>query len=57
MPLAGSCSAALSAACHDSSGDLEVSLKPIQWRAVPNSDDGPGNFCFTSRAVEPPVVG
>lgn len=58
MPLVGSCSAAISAACHDSGKDCEVSIKPVQWGAVPNSGEADvGHCCFTSGHVERPVAG
>ncbi|RMJ27653.1 hypothetical protein PHISP_01505 [Aspergillus sp. HF37] len=34
MPLASSCSAAISAACHPPPGDSDASLKPVKWGEV-----------------------
>jgi hypothetical protein len=34
MPLAASCSAAISAACHPPPEDVDASVKPVQWGAV-----------------------
>jgi hypothetical protein len=34
MPLASSCSAAISAACHPPPGDSDASLKPVKWGVV-----------------------
>lgn len=58
MPIAGSCSLAISAACHRPSGDENAALLPVQWGAVSHeTDHGPGHCCFTSFEVEPPIVG
>ena len=54
MPLAGSCSAAISAACHRPVWDTDASLKSVKWGVV--KDEGGGEFghcCFTSGSVEP----
>ena len=56
MPLAGSCSAAISAACHRPEEDVDAALLPVSWGAV--RTDGPiGHCCFTSFEVSPPVEG
>jgi hypothetical protein len=34
MPLASSCSVAISAACHPPAGDVDAQLLPVQWGAV-----------------------
>lgn len=59
MPLAGSCSAAISAACHQPSDYYNAAGKPLLW-GVPESsetpssdvdsttDSGVGHCCFTS---------
>ncbi|KAF5851411.1 hypothetical protein GGP41_004179 [Bipolaris sorokiniana] len=63
MPLVGSNSAAISAACHPPSGDIYASQLPIQWGAVTHfgeMDGGGeefGHCCFTSLPVESPVDG
>ncbi|KAL6709804.1 hypothetical protein ACN47E_000589 [Coniothyrium glycines] len=63
MPLAGSCSAAISAACHPSFDDLDASLLPLQWGAVTHDKnersetEGVGHCCFTSLPVELPILG
>ncbi|PKY00531.1 hypothetical protein P168DRAFT_224540, partial [Aspergillus campestris IBT 28561] len=36
MPLASSCSAAISASCHPPPEDTEVSLKPVKWGEIIN---------------------
>lgn len=62
VPLAGSCSAAISAACHPPQGDLNQSLKPVMWGAVTKEDSETinidvGHCSFTSFEVEPPTRG
>lgn len=44
MPLASSCSAAISAACHRPEDDSAAHLLPVVWGKVPDSDQ----WCFTS---------
>jgi hypothetical protein len=58
-PLVGSCSAAISAACHAPSWDTHASTKPLQWGAVSNiaSPGGIGHCCFSSGLVSEPVSG
>lgn len=34
MPLAGSCSAAISAACHKSAGDVDAARKQVKWGVI-----------------------
>ncbi|KAL2066777.1 hypothetical protein VTL71DRAFT_2849 [Oculimacula yallundae] len=68
MPLVGSCSMAISAACHPVRGDLEVWTKPVQWGVTKDSTSGSGlgletkyngrdvgHCSFSSFEVEPPV--
>lgn len=59
IPTAGSCSAAISAACHPPPGDKEVATLPVQWGAVEllESSNGVGHCSFTSREVSMPVGG
>ena len=62
MPLAGSCSAAISAACHPPMADVNASLKRVKWGVVaernPNNPDNRVGHCsFTSFEVETPIVG
>ncbi|KAL3490613.1 hypothetical protein BJX62DRAFT_225746 [Aspergillus germanicus] len=59
MPLAGTCSAALSAACHPPENDSEASLKAVMWGevsrdegGVDSSSDGDGDE-ETRRSTEP----
>ena len=62
IPLVGSCSAAISAACHPPTTDVNASSKRVMWGAVAarnidDSDDRVGHCCFTSFEVETPIVG
>jgi len=62
MPLVGSCSAAISAACHRPEEDVHASMKPLVWGAVDKGRSGPvgsrvGHCSFTSFKVDPPVRG
>ena len=56
MPLAGSCSAAISAACHRPEDDVDAATKPVMWGVV-SSENGVGHCCFTSFEVSRPVQG
>ena len=56
MPLAGSCSAAISAACHRPNEDVDAAYKPVMWGAV-KSNGAVGHCCFTSFEVTKPVEG
>ena len=56
MPLAGSCSAAISAACHRPEEDVDAATKPVMWGVV-SSENGVGHCCFTSFEVSRPVPG
>lgn len=56
MPLACSCSAAISAACHRPEEDFDAAIKPVMWGVV-SYENGVGHCCFTSFEVTPPVHG
>ena len=56
MPLAGSCSAAISAACHRSSVDSDAALLPIMWGALERQNTV-GHCCFSSLDVSIPIEG
>lgn len=60
MPLVGSCSAAISAACHPPANGAD-SLKPVKWGVVSDTDgDGKqsiGHISFSSGEVLPPIPG
>lgn len=55
MPLAGSCSAAISAACHRPEWDYRASVSAVQWGVLPESENvhGIAHCCFTSGEVLP----
>ena len=59
MPLVGSCSAAISAACHPPREDVDAATLPVLWGAVsnPQGDGTVGHCCFTSLETSPPVEG
>ena len=64
MPLAGSCSAAISAACHPPDYDRDAAMKPVVWGVVGKgkfeSLDGEeefGHCAFSSSDVEEVVEG
>ncbi|KAJ9654101.1 hypothetical protein H2201_009048 [Coniosporium apollinis] len=61
MPIAGNNSAAISAACHPPADDVDASIVPVMWGAIPTPSaywkDGSGHCSFTSFWVESPVQG
>ncbi|CAI7678266.1 unnamed protein product [Penicillium pancosmium] len=58
MPVVGSCSLAISAACHPPKSDESPSIKPLLWGAVEHESNGkPGHCCLTSFEVEKPMGG
>lgn len=57
IPLVGSSSAALSAACHPPEEDVDASLLPVMWGEVNTEDSAVGHCCITSFAVLTPVEG
>lgn len=54
IPLAGSCSAAISAACHPLADDVDVALMPVQWGVV-GIERGVGHCALSGRYVSPPI--
>lgn len=56
MPLVGSCSAAISAACHKPTDDKDAARGPLMWGVI-ETEGQVGHCCFTSLQVEKPVVG
>jgi hypothetical protein len=56
IPVAGSCSAAISAACHLSEEFLHAAKKPLQWGVV-SEQNGVGHCSFSSGHVEQPKPG
>ena len=62
MPFAGSCSAAISAACHPPATDVDASRKRVMWGVVDKESfryrgKSVGHCSFTSFKVEAPTVG
>lgn len=62
LPLVGSCSAAISAACHPPCRDKDASVSKLRWGVVKDQgldgqNDGVGYCSFTSFEVEKPVKG
>ena len=53
IPLASSCSVAISAACHRPQWDEDAAFLPVQWGEVYGEGDHEvGHCCFTSEAVK-----
>ncbi len=59
IPLVGSCSAAIAAACHQPEWDTDASMKAVRWGVVPEMEDekGVGHCAFSSGVVEPLLEG
>ncbi|KAI9714164.1 MAG: hypothetical protein M1812_006492 [Candelaria pacifica] len=60
MQLAGSCSAAISAACHQPPDDDGAADLPVMWGKLPKDmmkEGQIGHCCFSSFSVEKPVPG
>lgn len=58
MPLAASCSAAISAACHCPAGDEFAALMPVQWGVTSEDKDKVKKCAFTTaRDVTAPLEG
>jgi hypothetical protein len=66
-PLVGSCSAAISAACHPAKEEGDISTRSIQWGVVRGAGETEGSWktkdkdfghcSFSSRGVAPPIPG
>lgn len=56
IPVVGSCSAAISAACHPPQNDLSAYLLPVKWGVVGQGEEV-GHCSFTSFEVTEPVDG
>lgn len=56
MPLAATCSGAISAACHPPLGDENAAVLPVQWGVV-RIKEGVGHCSFSSKLVTPPIPG
>ncbi|KAF2439612.1 hypothetical protein P171DRAFT_525453 [Karstenula rhodostoma CBS 690.94] len=59
MNVAGSCSAAMSAACHglDDVDGFEAARSKVQWGVVDVNEDGIGHCAFSTKEVKLPKVG
>ena len=58
MPLASTCSAAISAACHRPHADNEAHLLPVQWGVIDQDESGRDRCSFTTfREVALPTPG
>ena len=56
MPLAGNCSAVISAACHRLPEDVNAATRPVTWGVV-SEKDGVAHCAFSSLEVLPPLDG
>ena len=58
MPLVGSCSAAITAACHQPREDIDAATLPVRWGAVSGQEEAEvGHCCFTSFEISQPIEG
>ena len=59
MPVAGSCSVAIAAACHRPKDDVDAAYLPVGWGEVNKEDpeDEVYHCCFTSTEVRDLVPG
>jgi hypothetical protein len=61
MPLVGSCSLAISAACHPDQYDEDkgslLSEQKLQWGVVSTGEDGIGHCAFSGKEVTQPIKG
>lgn len=59
MPVAGSCSMAISAACHveEDGPNAAAAAKKLQWGVVSVGEDGVGHCAFSTKEVHAPVEG
>jgi hypothetical protein len=57
MPVAGSCSAAISAACHPVPYDKMAAVEPLQWGVTNEEGDEKGHCSFSSGKVGAPRKG
>jgi hypothetical protein len=55
MPLAGSCSAVISAACHPPRQEADAHLVPVQW-GVTGIEGGVGHCAVSGHYVSPPIT-
>ncbi|KAH9878106.1 hypothetical protein J1614_003323 [Plenodomus biglobosus] len=57
MPVAGSCSMAISAACHVEEDGPNAAAEKLQWGVVSVGEDGVGHCAFSTNEVRAPVEG
>ncbi|KAF2846178.1 hypothetical protein T440DRAFT_246501 [Plenodomus tracheiphilus IPT5] len=57
MPLAGSCSLAISAACHGEENEGNAAMEKLQWGVVSMGQDGVGHCAFSTKEVRGPAEG
>ena len=57
IPVAGSCSLAISAACHPPPDDVNASVLPVKWGVVRDDSDGMTHCTFTSQETHLPMAG
>jgi len=58
MPIVGSCSAAISAACHPPAEDTSAAFKSVKWGVVEEGiGDNAGHCTFSSFEVTKPIEG
>lgn len=57
MPLAGSCSAAIAAACHTGAKEPEEWKKPVKWGIVNYKEEDLCRCSFSSLEVQAPEKG
>ncbi|CAK4031371.1 Hypothetical predicted protein [Lecanosticta acicola] len=58
MPVAGSCSVAIAAACHRPKDDADAAYLPVQWGEVEaETVDETGHCCFTTHPVKTLAAG
>lgn len=56
MPLAESCNAAISAACHPTQQDEDMSVLSVKWGAEKNVPESVSHYSFSSFEVDSPVA-
>ena len=57
IPVAGSCSVAISAACHPPKRDVDAAVLPVKWGDVRGGTDEVGHCCLTSEDVQDLIPG
>lgn len=57
MPVAGSCSVAISAACQRPVGDVDAAFQPVSWGDIKQEDIDIGHCCFTSYDTDDLTIG